>query len=95
MRAIGMDHRQLLHMIMAEAATYAVSGLAVGGVAGLWLSRMLYFRLITRYFGLIWRFPFGMMTVLAIAVLFSSAASVYAPAARMRSMAITETINEL
>lgn len=95
MRAIGMDHRQLLHMIMAEAATYAVSGLAVGGVAGLWLSRMLYFRLITRYFGLIWRFPFGMMTVLAIAVLFSSAAAVYAPAARMRSMAITETINEL
>lgn len=49
MRAIGMDGSQLTRMVAAEAFTYAVSGLIVGCIAGLLLSRMLYARLITRY----------------------------------------------
>ena len=57
MRAVGMDNRQLKRMISAEAYTYAISGLIVGCGIGLPLSRFLYNRLITHYFGIEWRFP--------------------------------------
>ena len=57
MRAVGMDGRQLTRMITAEAFTYAVSGLVVGCVLGLTLSRFLYIKLLTRYFGTAWSVP--------------------------------------
>ena len=95
MRAIGMDGSQLTRMVAAEAFTYAVSGLIVGCIAGLLLSRMLYARLITRYFGMTWHLP-GMTLCLIILFVFAAAAlAVHAPAKRIRNMAITETINEL
>ena len=63
--------------------------------AGLLLSRMLYARLITRYFGMTWHLP-GMTLCLIILFVFAAAAlAVHAPAKRIRNMAITETINEL
>lgn len=95
MRAVGMDGSQLTRMVAAEAFTYAVSGLIVGCIAGLLLSRMLYARLITRYFGMTWHLP-GMTLCLIILFVFAAAAlAVHAPAKRIRNMAITETINEL
>ena len=48
MRAVGMDGKQLTRMIFAEAFTYAFSGLAVGSVIGLLLSRFLHVQLLTR-----------------------------------------------
>ena len=93
MRAVGMDNRQLKRMISAEAYTYAISGLIVGCGIGLPLSRFLYNRLITHYFGIEWRFP---ILWFGIAFIFISAiVSVYAPAKRIRNMPITATINEL
>ena len=95
MRAIGMDGSQFTRMVAAEAFTYAASGLIVGCIAGLLLSRMLYARLITRYFGMTWHLP-GMTLCLIILFVFAAAAlAVHAPAKRIRNMAITETINEL
>ena len=73
MRAIGMDGSQLTRMVAAEAFTYAVSGLIVGCIAGLLLSRMLYARLITRYFGMTWHLP-GMTLCLIILFVFAAAA---------------------
>lgn len=95
MRAVGMDGSQLARMITAESFTYAISGLVVGCVAGLLLSRYLHIMLLTRYFGTAWSLP---VPLLCIIVLFDFAAAflaAYAPSKRIRNMAITETINEL
>ena len=95
MRAVGMDGGQLSRMITAESFTYAISGLVVGCVAGLLLSRYLHIMLLTRYFGTAWSLP---VPLLCIIVLFDFAAAflaAYAPSKRIRNMAITETINEL
>lgn len=95
MRAVGMDGRQLTRMIAAEAFTYAVSGLTVGCVGGLLLSRFLHRQLLTRYFGIVWKPPVILLGMILVFILCSAAVSVYAPAKRMRNMAVTETINEL
>ena len=95
MRAVGMDGGQLTRMIAAEAFTYAFSGLAVGCLGGILLSRFLHMQLLTRYFGIGWKPPLALLCVILVFILFSTAAAVYAPAKRMRNMAVTETINEL
>ena len=95
MRAVGMDGSQLARMITAGSLTYAISGLVVGCVAGLLLSRYLHIMLLTRYFGTAWSLP---VSLLCIIVLFDFAAAflaAYAPSKRIRNMAITEIINEL
>lgn len=95
MRAVGMDGRQLTRMVAAEAFTYAISGLVVGCGIGIPLSRFLYIKLITRYFGTSWSLP---IVLLAIIIMFDFASAViaaYAPSKRICNMAITATINEL
>lgn len=95
MRAVGMDSRQLTRMISAEAFTYAVSGLAVGCGIGIPLSRYLYTRLITNYFGITWYFPIVLFGIVSVFVFASAVIAVYAPSKRICNMAITETLNEL
>lgn len=95
MRAVGMDNRQLIRMICAETATYAVSGLVVGCGLGIPLSRLLYTRLITHYFGIAWQPPAASLGIVTVFVFVSSIAAVYAPSRRICRMAVTETLNEL
>jgi len=95
MRAVGMDGRQLTRMILAEAFTYAISGLIAGCGIGLLLHHFLYVQLITRYFGTIWHLPVAMLCVIILFVVACALVAVYAPAKRMRNMEITATINEL
>lgn len=95
MRAVGMDNRQLKRMISAEAYTYAISGLIVGCGIGLPLSRFLHNRLITHYFGMEWSFPVLWFGIIFVFIFVSAVAAVYAPAKRLRNMAVTDTINEL
>lgn len=95
MRAVGMDGEQLTRMIAAEAFTYAVSGLIVGSGTGIVLSRFLYVKLVTRYFGSQWSLPIVLIAIIVVFVTASAAAAVYAPAKRIRNMPITATINEL
>lgn len=95
MRAVGMDSEQLTRMITAEAFTYAVSGLVVGCGTGLPLSYFLHTLLITRYFGKIWHPPVAILCIIVVFMMVCAAAAVYAPAKRIRNMAITATINEL
>ena len=80
---------------IAEAYTYAISGLIVGCGIGLPLSRFLYNRLITHYFGIEWRFPILWFGIVVAFIFISAIVSVYAPAKRIRNMPITATINEL
>ena len=95
MRAVGMDGRQLTRMITAEAFTYAVSGLVVGCVLGLALSRFLHIKLLTRYFGTAWSVPVALLCIIVIFDFAAALIAVYAPSKRIQSMVITDTINEL
>ena len=95
MRAVGMDGEQLTRMIGAEAFTYAISGLIVGSGIGIALSRFLYVKLVTRFFGSQWSLPIVLIAIILIFDIASAALAVYAPAKRIRNMPITATINEL
>lgn len=95
MRAVGMSTGQMTRMITAEAVTYAFCGLMIGYAGGLYLHRMLMIRLVYSHFGGTWKLPLEPMTIVAVIFGLSYAAAVYAPAKRIRDMAVTETINEL
>ncbi len=95
MRAVGMDGEQLTRMIGAEAFTYAISGLIVGSGTGIALSRFLYVKLVTRFFGSQWSLPIVLIAIILVFDIASAALAVYAPAKRIRDMPITATINEL
>lgn len=95
MRAVGMDGSQLTRMIIAEALTYAISGLAAGCGIGLVLSRSLHIMLLTRYFGIAWSLPVPFLCIIIVFDFAAAFQAVYAPSRRIRDMAITDTINEL
>ena len=95
MRAVGMGSRQVTKMIAAEAATYAICGTVAGIVLGLLLHHLIYVKVVITHFGGIWKIPFTSIAIILFLVIFSCVISVYAPAKRIRNMAITETINEL
>lgn len=95
MRAVGMGSRQVTKMIAAEAATYAICGTVAGVVLGLLLHYLIYVKVVITHFGGIWNIPFTTIAIILLLVIFSCVMAVYAPAKRIRNMAITETINEL
>lgn len=96
MRAVGMSEKQITKMIAAEAFTYAFVGCIVGCTVGGLLSKLLYDILITSHFSYaVWNLPVRPMMIILIFVLLSVIASTYAPAKRIRNMAVTETLNEL
>lgn len=96
MRAVGMDDRQVTKMIAAEAVTYAVSGCVIGCIVGLAVGRMLYDLLIDgRFPYAVWTMPVSRLLIVLAFVAAATLAAIYAPAKRIRSMAITATINEL
>ncbi len=95
MRAVGMDSGQLARMITAESLTYAVSGLAVGCVAGLLLSRYLFTMLLTKYFGAAWSLPVPLLCIIFLFDFAAAFLAAYAPVRRMAALPVAETINEL
>ena len=96
MRAAGIDGRQITRLIAAEAFTDAFWGCVAGCALGLPFSRLLYDFLITAHFPYAaWTLPVRRLTVIVLFVLLSAALAAFAPAGRIRRMAVTETINEL
>ncbi len=95
MRAVGMSDVQMIRMIAAEAAVYAVCGLVSGCIAGLYLHRLFMIKIVFAHFGGSWRVPFAELAVITGIVVLSCVAAVCVPAGKIREMAITETINEL
>lgn len=95
MRAVGMDDRQLTKMIAGEAFTYAALGCITGCGIGLPLCRLLYTVLITSHFlYAVWQPPLGELTVIGLFMLLATAAAVYAPAKRLRSLPVTAELSE-
>ena len=95
MRAVGMDRKQLTRMIAAEAFTYSISGLVIGGSIGTALRYFLHIRLLTRYFGTPWRLPVELAATIIVFSIAAAIAAVYAPAKRIHKMEITAVISEL
>ena len=96
MRAVGMGKRQVTKMIAAEAFTYAFLGCFAGCVLGIPLNKLLFDLIIASHFSYaVWVFPFQNLAVILGFVLFAGLAAVAAPAKRMRTISITETINDL
>lgn len=96
MRAVGMEERQIIRMIAAEAFTYAFFGCAVGCIVGLPLNKLLYHFLIMEHFPYaVWNLPITSLTIILVFVSFAAIIAVYGPAKRIRSMAVTAAINEL
>ena len=96
MRAVGMDGRQLSKMILAEAFTYAFWGCIIGCAIGLPFSKMMYDFLITNQFPYAsWSLPVGSLAVIVLFVIAAAVLAAYSPAKRIRTISVTETINEL
>lgn len=96
MRAVGMDESQVTRMIATEAVTYALSGCVIGCIVGLAASRMLYNLLIDgRFPYAVWTLPVSRLLIVLAFVAAATLAAIYAPAKRIRNMAITAAINEL
>lgn len=95
MRAVGMGSGQVAKMITAEAVTYAICGTAAGIVLGLLLHYLIYAKVVITHFGGSWNIPFAAIAIVLLLVAFSCIVAIYAPAKRIRNMAITATINEL
>lgn len=77
--------------VLLCAGTYAASGLLVGVAAGLVLHRALYTRLITHYFGVVWRVPFGLLAVLCLFVAGAAALAVHGPVKRLQAQPSTNS----
>lgn len=82
-------------MITAEAAAYAVFGIMVGSILGLVLHYLIYAKLVISHFGGTWKIPVASMGIILLLVLASCVAAVYAPAKRIRNMAITDVLNDM
>lgn len=95
MRAVGMSVDQMTKMIAAEAMTYAVSGLLLGYIVGLYLHRLIMVKVVFTHFGGTWTVPFKPLIIITAIVAVSCVVAVRNPAKRIREMAITDTINEL
>lgn len=95
MRAVGMGSGQVAKMITAEAVTYAICGTTAGIILGLLLHYLIYAKVVITHFGGSWNIPFTTIAIVLLLVAFSCIVAIYAPAKRIRNMAITATINEL
>ncbi|MDO4169949.1 MAG: ABC transporter permease [Lachnospiraceae bacterium] len=96
MRAVGMDKHQIIKMIAVEAFTYAFLGCIVGGTIGVLVNKILYDQLITNHFAYaVWHLPMDSLLIIVIFVISAAVIAIYTPTKRIRSMSVTETINEL
>lgn len=95
MRAIGMEGKQLLHMVRAEAVVYALFGAAAGILMGLPAHRFVYEQLVTSRWGTAWRVPYGQLMVIVGVTVVTTLLAVRRPARKIKEMDIVDTIHAL
>lgn len=93
MRAVGMSTRQVVKMIAAEAGAYAVSGVAIGCMAGIPAHWVVFVSLITNFWGIPWSVPIRALGQIAAIVLITALLSVWGPARRLKRMSVVSTIH--
>lgn len=92
-RAIGLSTHQLSRMVIAEAATYAISGCIIGTLLGLICHKLLFSLLISSNWGEAWTIPFVELGIILLIVVLSVILAVYGPIKRIRKMSIVDTIS--
>ncbi|MBS5150030.1 MAG: ABC transporter permease [Butyricicoccus pullicaecorum] len=95
MRAVGMDCVGLRKMVLMESATYTILGFVTGCAFGLPLHYFLYTQMIHNYWGTAWRIPSAAIGGILLLLVINALAASIAPAKRLCSIPITETIDEL
>lgn len=93
MQAIGMSNHQLIKMILAEAGTYAISGVILGCIIGLPMHWVVYVSLITNIWGTPWGVPFVPLIIIIALVLLASLLAVCRPAKQIQRMSIIDNIS--
>ncbi|MCR4431841.1 MAG: ABC transporter permease [Tepidanaerobacteraceae bacterium] len=94
MRAVGMSGGQMDKMVLAEAATYSLTGCLAGCVLGVMLQRALIADLLSS-FRIVWRFPLAQIILIWILTLLVTALSVISPLKRIKARGISEVIGSL
>lgn len=94
MRAVGMSGAQMDKMVLAEAATYSLTGCLAGCVLGVMLQRALIADLLSS-FRIVWRFPLAQIILIWILTLLVTALSVISPLKRIKARGISEVIGSL
>lgn len=92
-RAIGLSNRQLSKMIIAEAATYAITGSIVGTVLGLICNKFLFGLLVSYKWGESWKIPWAELAVIVLIVAFSVVLAVHGPIKKIHNTSIVDTIS--
>ena len=96
MRAVGMDSRQIIKMVLTEAFSYAFCGYITGCAIGLPSSYFLFTYLITNHFPYeTWKLPVVSLAITFLFVLLATFIAAYAPAKRIQNLSVAETINAL
>ena len=80
-------------MIVAEAATYAISGCIIGTLLGLACHRLLFDLLISSHWGDAWTIPYAELGIILLIVVLSVVVAVHGPIKRMRELSIVDTIS--
>ncbi|GFI11439.1 hypothetical protein IMSAGC007_03916 [Lachnospiraceae bacterium] len=93
MRAIGMSSRQLVKMIMTEAATYSFVGSLTGCLVGLPVHKYLFEHMVTGRWGDPWRIPVPVLAIMVLLVVITALIAVRGPARRIHNMSVIDTIS--
>lgn len=93
LRAIGMSDRQLVKVVTAEAAVYAVAGSMAGCLLGLPLHKRLFEQMVTFRWGDPWQIPWDTIGIIVAIVMVTTVLAVRGPSKRIRNMSIVETIS--
>ena len=94
-RAIGLSNRQLAKMIVAEASTYAITGIICGSVLGIVCNKILFSKLITYYWGDAWSVPLVELGIIIVVVAIAVILAVRNPIRKMKETSIVDTISAL
>lgn len=92
-RAIGLSNRQLAKMIVAEASTYAITGIICGSVLGIVCNKILFSKLITYYWGDAWSVPLVELGIIIVVVAIAVILAVRNPIRKMKETSIVDTIS--
>ncbi len=91
--AIGLSNRQLAKMIVAEASTYAITGIICGSVLGIVCNKILFNELITYKWGDEWSVPLVELGIIIVVVAIAVILAVRNQTRKMKKISIVDTIS--
>lgn len=91
--AIGLSNRQLAKMIVAEASTYAITGIICGSVLGIVCNKILFSELITYKWGDTWSVPLVELGIIIVVVAIAVILAVRNQTRKMKKISIVDTIS--